>query len=224
MVMKNKTKVTKTLFAATFLIAIFALVSTVNACGSNRAYFMAIGDDMDLNANDLIIGKINYGDGSEPPSVKVVFNQRIYDDSGNKVYAMRGMLKEGLLVQTDYYFLCPIFQVWFINVWLALGEGIYKTTDTDLDLIYRTVFPITMPNTEGQYVSAPMLMMLSTTAEYCVYDPTVIPPGPENPVETLPEGEWALVGVLCGIIVQTPFGPVELPIGPAAFLTRSWGL
>jgi len=223
--MKKKSKVTKTLIAATFLISIFALVTLVSACGSNRVLFMAIGDDMDLNATDLIIGKIKYGENGEPPSAKAVFHQRIYDESGKKVYAMNGMLTEGILVQTDYYFFCPVFQVWFINVWFVMGEGMYKTTDTDLDLIYRRSFPITMPNTEGKYVSAPMIMMLSFTAEYCAYPPTVIPPGsPENPVNILEQGTWALVAVLCGIIVETPMGPVELPIGPVAFLTRSWGI
>ena len=53
--MKKKSKVSKTLIAATFLISIFALVTTVNACGSDRVLFMAIGDDMDINATDLII-------------------------------------------------------------------------------------------------------------------------------------------------------------------------
>lgn len=217
--MKKKSKVSKTLIAATFLISIFALVTTVNACGSDRVLFMAIGDDMDINATDLIIGKIKYGENGEPPSAKAVFHQRIYDESGKKVYAMNGMLTEGILVQTDYYFLCPVFQVWFINVWFVMGEGMYKTTDTDLDLIYRRSFPITMPNTEGKYVSAPMIMMLSPTAEYCLEDPSTNPE-----VFIHPGGPWALVGVLCGIIVETPWGPVELPIGPAAFLTRSWGI
>jgi hypothetical protein len=219
--MKKKLKMTKPLIAATFLITIFALVSTVSACGSNRVLFMAIGDDLDLNATDLIVGKIDQRD--EPPSVKAVFHQRIYDESGKKVYAMNGMLTEGLLLQTDFCFYCPIFQVWFINVWFVMGEGRFKTTDTDLDLLFRRTFPITMPNTGGKYVSAPMLMFLSFTAEYYAYDPTVIPPGPENPVLILPEGGWALAAVLwdVGIPMDVGFGYGILPIGPVAFLTRS---
>ena len=160
---------------------------------------------------------LSYGENGEPPSAKAVFHQRIYDESGKKVYAMNGMLTEGILVQTDYYFFCPIFQVWFINVWFVMGEGMYKTTDTDLDLLYRRTFPITMPNTEGKYVSTPMIMMLSTTGEYCIEHPSTNP-------EVFTDPPWALVGVLCGIIVETPMGSVELPIGPAAYLTRSWGI
>ena len=83
--MKKKSKVSKTLIAATFLISIFALFTIVNACGSNRILVMAIGDDLDLNATDLIIGKIENGEEGVPPSVKAVFHQRIYDDSGKKL-------------------------------------------------------------------------------------------------------------------------------------------
>ncbi len=224
--MKKNSKMTKTLIAATFLITIFAIVTSVNAFGSNRVLFMAIGDDLDLNSTDLIVGKIEAGEEGVPPSVKTVFHQRIYDDSGKKVYTMLGMVTEGLLLTTEFAFLCPVFQVWFINVWFVMGEGMFKTTDTDLDLLFRRTFPITMPNTAGKYVSAPMLMFLSFTAEYCVYDPTVIPPGPENPVEILPEGGWVLAAVLwdVGIPMDVGFGYGILPIGPAAYLTRSWGI
>jgi len=223
--MRKNSKMTKTMIAATFLITIFAIVTSVSAYGSNRVLFMAIGDDLDLNSSDLIVGRI-YGEEGVPPSVKAVFHQKIYDDSGKKVYTMLGMLTEGLRLQTDFCFYCPIFQVWFINVWFVMGDGMFKTTDTDLDLLFRRTFPITMPNTEGKYVSATMLMFLSFTAEYCVYDPTVIPPGPENPVLILPEGGWALAAVLwdVGIPMDVGFGYGILPVGPLAYLTRSWGI
>ncbi len=224
--MKKKSNVTKGLFAATFLITIIALVTTVNACPSNRVLFIAKGDDLDLaGTTNFIIGSIKFGEDDELPSANAVFHQRIYDESGEKVYAMKGILKEGSL-QTKYYcFFCPVFQVWFINVWLVMGEGVYKTTDTNLDLVYRNWFPITMPNTEGEYVQAPMIMMLSPTAEYCLLDPSTTPPGPDNPVLTNPEWHaWVLTAVLCGIIVETPMGPAELPIGPVSYLTKSWGI
>ncbi|MFX0040816.1 MAG: hypothetical protein ACFFCY_16780 [Promethearchaeota archaeon] len=218
--MNKKSNVTKGLIAATFLITIITLLTTANAYASNRVLFIAKGDDLDLDeTTDLIIGGIK---GDE---VKAVFHQRIYDESGKQVYVMKGILKEGLL-QTKYYsFFCPVFQVYFINVWFFMGAGIFKTTDTDLDLIYRNWFPITMPNTEGEYVSAQMIMFLSPTAEYCLLDPATNPPGPDNPILTNPElHAWVLTAVLCGIIVETPMGPTELPIGPVSFLTKSWGL
>ncbi|MFX1379753.1 MAG: hypothetical protein ACFFA4_11750 [Promethearchaeota archaeon] len=71
-----------------------------------------------------------------------------------------------------------------------------------------------------------MLMFLSFTAEYCVYDPTVIPPGAENPVLVLPEGGWALVAVLwyVGIPMDVGFGDGILPIGPVSYFTRVMGI
>ena len=224
MIVRKKSKLTKALIAVSFLIGIIAIVTPVLAAGSNRVLFMSVGDDLDINATNLIVGNIRDGKGSELPSAKAVFHQRIYDESGEKVYAMKGVLKDGEL-QTKYYsFFCPIFGVWFINVWLVNGTGKFKTTDTNLDLVYRNWFPITMPNTEGECVQAPMLMMLSPTAEYCLLDPLTNPPGPDNPVSTLPGGAWVLVAVLCGIVVETPFGPTELPIGPVSYLTLSIGI
>ncbi|MFW9881375.1 MAG: hypothetical protein ACFFG0_50570 [Candidatus Thorarchaeota archaeon] len=193
------------------------------AAGSNHVLFMAIGDDLDINATNLIVGKIKYGESGELPSVKAVFHQRIYDESGEKVYTMTGMLQEGFLQTEYYYFFCPVFEVWFINVWLFMGQGVYRTTDTDYSLTYRNWFYITLPNTEGEWVQESMLMMLSPTAEYCLLDPGAIPPGEGNPVYTDLQ-PWVLTAVLCGIIVETPFGPVELPIGPVSYLTISKGL
>jgi hypothetical protein len=219
---KKKLKETKVLIAAFFLISIFGIVSTVSACGSNRIFFLSIGDDLDINAKNLVIGKIKNNEGDEPSSVKAVFHQRIYDEFGKKVYTMMGKLKEGFLQTKEYVFFCPVFNVWFINVWQYIGGGMFRTTDTDLDLIYRNFpFPITMPNTEGEFVEAPIVILLSATGEYYEPDPT----DPMNPA-TIPWGEppkimegWVLAAVLCGIIIETPMGPMELPIGPVSYLT-----
>ena len=221
MIVKKKLKVTKALIAVSFLIGIIAIVTPVLAAGSNRDLFMAIGDDLDINATNLIVGKIEFDEGGEPSSARVAFHQRIYDESGKKAYTMMGTLKDGLLLTTNHYFFCPIFNVWFINVWWFMGEGVFKTTDTNYDLIYRNWFPIILPNTEGKYVSVPILMFLSLTAEYCLADPgTSFPGSDENPVFILPEGGWVLAAVLCGIIVETLIGPMELPIGPVSYLTK----
>ena len=219
MVVKKTLKVTKALIAALFFISIIAFVTPVLAAGSNRVLFMAIGDDLDINATNLIIGKIEIGEDGELPLVQAVFHQKIYDDSGEKVYEMKGILKDGLLLTTDHYFYCPVFEVWFINVSWVMGEGTFKTTDTDFQVFFRNLFPITLPNTEGKYVSAPILMFLSPTAEYCLEDPGIYPPGStENPVDILEQGAWALATVIWE--VETPMGPMELPIGPISSLTR----
>jgi len=131
---------------------------------------------------------------------------------------MKGMLKDGLLLTTDHYFYCPIFNVWFINVWWVMGEGMVKTTDTDFEVFFRNSLPITMPNTEGKYVSAPILMFLSLTAEYCLEDPGTYPPGTYPPVFIMPEGGWILAAVIWE--VETPIGPMELPVGPISYLTK----
>jgi len=226
MIVKMKSKLTKTLIAAAFLICIIAFVTPVMAAKPNRTLFIAKGDDLDfLRTTNLIVGKIEFGESGELPSVQVVFHQKIYDESGEKVYAMKGMLKDGLLINTSYYFYCPIFGVYFINVWQAVGMGKFRTTDTDFDVIFRNSFPITMPNTEGKYVSAPILMFLSPTAEYCDYDPgdPDNPPGsPDNPIKILEQGAWALAAAIWKVEIHTPMGSIqmELPIGPVSCLTR----
>jgi hypothetical protein len=100
-----------------------------------------------------------------------------------------------------------------------MGEGKFKTTDTDFEVFFRRWFTITMPNTEGKYESAQILMFLSPTAEYCLEDPGTYPPGsPENPVNILEQGGWVLAAVIWK--VETPFGPMVLPIGPISYLTK----
>ncbi len=218
--MKKKLKVTKTLIAAAFFITIIAIVTPVLAAGSNRILFIAIGDDLDFpETTSIIIGKIEFGGGGELPSAQVVFHQKIYDEFGEKMYEMKGILKDGLLLTTNHYFYCPLFYVWWINVWMIMGEGKFKTTDADIDVYFRNLFPITMPNTGGKYESAEFLIFLSPTAEYCLEDPGIYPPGsPENPVNIMEQGGWALAAVIWE--VETPFGPMILPVGPACYLTK----
>ena len=200
------------------------------AAGSNRVLFVAIGDDLDINATNLIIGKIKFGNDDEITSMKVVFHQRIYDDSGKKVYTMIGMLKDGFIQTKEHYFLCPVFGFWFINVWLVMGEGVFKTTDINYPLTYRNIFEITMPNTEGKFVPTPMFMLLSPTAEYYEADPNdpmnpeTIPWDDEDPL-VLEGGGWVLVTVLWD--VGTPnvgFGDGIFPVGPTSYFTKSWGI
>ena len=225
MIVKKKSNVTKGLFAATFLITIITLLTTVNACVSNRVLFIAIGDDLDLDGTtNIIIGSINKGD--EPPTVKAAFYQRICDESGKNVYTMTGMLKDGLVLSTDFYFFCPISNAYVIHVWMVMGNGVFKTTDTNYNVVYRNMFPITMPNTEGEYVSAPMLMFLIPTAEYCLEDPGTYPPGEYPEVFVDPEGAWVLVAALwdVGIPMDMGFGDGILPIGPISYLSYSWGI
>jgi len=217
MIVKEKSKVTKALIAASFLICIIAIVTPVVAANTNRVFFVAIGDDLDIpGTTNIIIGKIKFGGGNELPSARVVFHSKIYDDSGEKVYTMIGMLKDGYLMDTSFSFFCPLFKVWFINVWQVMGEGKFRTTDTNIEVYFRDLLTITMPNTEGKFVSAPILMLLSPTAEYRNGDPIT---GPIGPVEIWEQGGWALAAVIWDVA-----GVGELPIGPLSYLTISIGI
>jgi uncharacterized protein (DUF2237 family) len=229
--MKKISKATKGLIAASFLIGIIAIITPVMAAGSNHILFMAIGNDLDINASDLIVGNIKSGKHGEPPSVKAVFHQRIYDDSGKKVYTMMGVLKDGYIINTNYYFLCPVLMKWFINVTVVMGSGLFKTTDTPLTLTYRNIFEdVTMPNTGGKFVQATIVMLISFTTEYYYPDPSnpmdpATIPWDEEPL-ILPEGRWVLAGALwdVGVPVDAGFGYGIIPVGPAAYFTRSWGI
>ncbi|NVM46191.1 MAG: hypothetical protein HWN79_14840 [Candidatus Lokiarchaeota archaeon] len=226
--MKKKSKMTKAMIAATFFITIIAIMTPVMAASSNRVSFMAIGDDLDINATNLIVGKMKFDKVSGFPSVQVNFHSKIYDEeSGEKVYAMKGMLKDGFLLTTDFTFYCPIFEFWFIHVWQVVGGGKVKTTDTDYSLeLYRNLFPITMPNTGGKYISAQILMLLSPKGEYYEFDPEDpnYPPGSdENPVCNLEQGGWVLAAVIWDVGIPTinvGFGPGMFPVGPGSYLTK----
>jgi len=230
MVVKKKSKVTTALIPVLFLIGIIAIVTPVNACYTNRIYIMAIGDDLDLpRTSNFIIGNIKFSGDSEPPSAGVFFYSKIYGESGEK-YAMLGMLKNGFLIMTDFEFYCPIFDVWWINVWWVMGEGIFRTTDTDIEVYFRESLTIAMPNTEGQCVPASIFMWLSPTAEYRESEGN--PTDPENPlrptgpVKIWEQGGWALAGVFwdVGIPMDFGFGVGILPIGPLSYLTISIGI
>jgi len=226
MVEKMKLKVTTALIATLFLISAIAIVSPVKAANPNRILmvdFMAKGDDLDIpRTTNSIIGKIKYDKVSGVPSVQVNFHSKIYDESGEKVYAMKGMFKDGLPLTTDFTFYCPIFNVYFINVWKVIGEGKVKTTDTFLVVHFRNSLYIPMPNTGGKYVSAQILMLLSPTAEYCLEDPADYDPGSEfNPVHNDLEG-WVLAAVIWdyGIPMDAGYGLGMLPVGPVSNLTK----
>ncbi|MFW9999071.1 MAG: hypothetical protein ACFE88_03055 [Candidatus Hermodarchaeota archaeon] len=219
--MKKKSNVTKGLIVATLLITIITLLTTVNACASNRVYFMAIGDDLDLaRTNNFIIGNIKLGEDGEPESAGVFFYSKIYDESGQ--YAMIGMTTNGILVTDQLTFYCPVFSVWFTNVWAFVGEGLFRTTDTNIDLVFRRTFPITMPNTEGQWVPASIFIWLSPTGEYYEGDPEDpnYPPQPIGEVQIMEPG-WALAGVFWNVSIpmDVGFGLGILPIGPISYLT-----
>ena len=218
--MKKKLKFLKPLTAIFIFISIISLSTTVTACGRNRIFFMAYGEDLDLTGfNNLIIGSVKGHKG------EVMFYSGVHDESGE--YEMLGMLEKGKLKTTEHMFYCPVLNAWWINVWWIEGEGLFRTTDTNREVIFRNSIPnFIMPNTEGHYVSATIFMWLTVTKEYypAEFDELgnlLDPPLDEDPL-IWEEGRWVLAGVFwdTGIPQDFGFGIGILPIGPVSYLTR----
>ena len=218
--MKKNLRVVKPLIALFIFISIIAFSTTVNACGSDRIFVMAKGEDIDLQGfNNLIIGNIKGNKGG------VIFHSKFHDESGK--YAMSGSLTKGSLKTTEHMFYCPVYNVWWINVWWLEAEGKFKTTDTELVVFFRNFMYITMPNTNGKWISASIFMWLTFTDEYypAEFDEegNLLPP-PLGTVPLIWEGErWVLAGVFwdTGIPeLNVGYGAGILPIGPVSSITR----
>ena len=198
-----KLKMTKPLIAATFLITIIALVTTVNAYPSNRILVIAKGDDLDLaGGTTSIIAKIEFDKVSGIPLAQVDFQTKIYDESGEKIYSMKGKLKDGLVISDSFQFYCAVREVTWINLWFVMGEGLIKTTDADLEIEYRGE-TITLPNTEGQYIPVSIWMMINPKGEYVL--------GEDPEVHIWPQGGWATAIIIVGGIPS---------VGVVTYLTK----
>ena len=191
--MKTKLKVTTALLASLFVVSIIVVSIPVIAAEPDHTLMidiMAKGDDIDIpgydpgiyRATTSIIGKIEFDKVSGELLGRVEFHVKIYDESGKKVYSMKGELKNGIVVTNMFQFPCDVRNVTWTNLWLVVGEGKYKTTDIYLDIVHRHQ-PITLPNTEGKYIPASIMMMVS--------------PNGENNKEEDWDG-WAFAGVMEG--------------------------
>ncbi|MHA1373296.1 MAG: hypothetical protein ACTSR7_03265 [Promethearchaeota archaeon] len=168
-----KLKVTTAILMSLFLVSITA-VSTQAKPEPNRILMvdiMAQGDDGDIfGATTFIQGKIEYDKVSGVPLGRVEFHIKIYDDSGEKFYSMKGKLKNGMVIP-GFFFDCSVRHVRWINLWLVMGEGMIRTTDAVIeDFLYRDQL-ITLPNTGGKYVPATIMMMASPEGEYIIEVP-----------------------------------------------------
>lgn len=188
-VVKKKSKLTKALIAASFLISIIAIFSPVMAANPDRFLMldvMAKGDDGDIaGATTSIIAKIKYDKASGTPLAQVEFQTKLYDESGEKIYSMKGKFKDGLVMSKSFQFYCDVREVLWINLWFIVGEGILKTTDADIVIDYRG-FTITLPNTEGRYVPISFWMMINPKGEYLL----------DDVIYTWEQGGWATVIIL----------------------------
>jgi len=187
----KKSKLTKTLIATSFFISIIAIMAPVIGYGTNGVLIIAKGDDADIaGATTSIIAMIEFDKDSGLPTVaQLEFQTKIYDESGKKIYSLKGKLKEGLVISDSFQFYCDVREVLWINLWFVMGQGVIKTTDADLVIEYRGGI-ITLPNTEGQYLPVTIWMMVNPKGEYLLgEDPTVY---------IWPEGGWATAIIIVG--------------------------
>ena len=178
-----KLKVITTLTMSLFLVSIIAVATPVKAAEPSRILMidiMAKGDDVDIpGGTSSVIGRIEFDKVTSELLGQVEFHIKIYDESGEKVYSMKGKLKDAaVMIMPAWY--CIVRDVWWTNLWYVAGEGILKTTDTNLEIEYRGGI-ITLPNTEGKYVTTPFAMLVSPNGEYIggVWE----------------EGGWAFAGI-----------------------------
>jgi hypothetical protein len=198
-IMKMKLKVTTALLASLFLVSIIAVSTYAKPVDPERILMvdiMAKGEDGDIfGATTFIQGKIEYDKVSGVPLGRIEFHIKIYDESGEKIYSMKGKLKNGMVLP-DEEFVCTVRGVTWINLWLVMGDGMIRTTDTVIDdFLYRGQL-ITLPNTGGKYVPvtnpATIMMMVSPYGEYEVWDPEL-----EVWVYGVSElGGWVFAGIM----------------------------
>ena len=187
MVVKMKLKVTTALIVSSFLISLIAIITPVKAADPNRILMidiMAKGDDLDISGGTTsIIAKIEFDKVSGIPLAQVEFHSKIYDESGEKIYSMKGKLKDGLIISNSAQFYCIVRDVTWTNLWLIMGEGKLKTTDADITIEHRGEIK-TLPNTEGHYVPFAIIMMVSPNGEHLdgVWE----------------QGGWAFAGITIG--------------------------
>lgn len=130
------------------------------------------------SATTLIVGKIKFDAITGLPVGQVEFHITIYDESGKKVYSMKGHLENGTVMILPFY-PCPVRNVLWTNLWYVMGEGRIKTTES-ISIEYRGNV-ITLLNTEGKYLTFPIAMLVSPEGSYLG--------------GVWPEGGWAFAGI-----------------------------
>jgi len=206
-----KLKLTTALLTSLFLVSIIVVSTPAIAVkheGTQMINIMAKGDDLDIppyesedgdyRATTLIVGKIRFDKVSGVLLGRVEFHIIIYEiESGEKVYSMKGKLKNGMVIP-DASYICSVRHVTWINLWLVMGPGMIKTTDTDLEILHRNQLK-TLPNTKGKWIPADIVMFVSPDGEHV------------NPTGFWPEGGWAFAGIMIDYM------PV---FGGVAYLTK----
>ncbi|MHA1504452.1 MAG: hypothetical protein ACTSPT_04585 [Candidatus Heimdallarchaeota archaeon] len=182
--MKLKAKTFTFLTVALFLANILAMATApVNATDPDEIFkidIIANGEDQDIpGAITFIQGKIEFDKISGAALGYLEFHIKIYDDTNEKIYSMKGKLKNGLVMIMPYHY-CDVRLVNWTNLWFVMGTGEIKSSDTSITIDYRGQ-TITLPNTGGKYVPATIMLLVSPKGEYVggVYE----------------QGGWAFAGI-----------------------------
>lgn len=183
---KYRTKYRSAITLALFLVLVNTMVMAVpvKAADSSRMLkidIMAKGPDFDVpGAISFIKGTIEYNKDTGELQAQVEFHLKLYDESGKKIYSMKGKLKDAA-VMPGFSFPCDVRNVIWTNLWYVFGEGKIKTTDIDMEIEYRGN-TILLPNTGGKYVTMDFAMLVSQYGEHTegIWD----------------EGGWAAAGLL----------------------------
>ena len=213
MMEKMKLKMTTVLITALFvIIAIVTPVAAAHTMHLKRILVIAKGDDADITtpsimATTSIMAMIEFDKASDLFSVpQVEFQTKIYDESGEKIYSMKGKLKDALVISNSFQFYCEVRNVTWINLWSIMGMGKFKTTDAELMIDFRGQI-IPLPNTEGKYLPFSFWVMISPKGEYVK--------GEDPTVHIWSGGGWATVIILINI------GEIPIPIiGAVTYLTK----
>jgi hypothetical protein len=159
----------------------------------------AVGPDLDIgrvdqySARTSIEAEVVLDENGNPLLLKkLIFSIEIYDETGEKVYMIEGVLLVYAEVEVLPYWPCDVRKVNWTDIWHVVGLGKVKTTDVDIEIEYRGTI-ITLPNTHGRWVfRKPIIFGL-------------VPLG-EHTEGVWSEGGWAFAGVPTSI--TTNFGGV----------------
>ena len=183
---KYRTKYRSAITLALFLVLVNTMVMAVPVKAADSSHMlkidiMAKGPDFDVpGAISFIKGTIEYNKDTGELQAQVEFHLKLYDESGKKIYSMKGMIKDAA-VMPGFEFPCDVRHVTWINLWYVFGEGKIKTTDIDMQIEFRGKLT-TLPNTGGKYVTMDFAMLVS--------------PDGEHADGFWEEGGWAAAGLL----------------------------
>lgn len=180
------------------------------ADNSDRILITAVGADVDIpgivaplspvTADTLIKGKIEFDEVSGAPLVKQVkFRTKIFDEvTGEKVYTIEGELENTMMIYpgtgtSD----CDVRNVKWLDLWIVVGMGKVKTTDIDIEVNYRGSI-ITLLNTEGKYMTMPIVFVVSPEGRYFK----------DGLIYWWPEGGWAFAGIFDFFTMKAKFGGI----------------